>query len=227
MKFIFLLFYNFVEDNFHLKKIKNYLRKKIFLSKPIIFDVGSHKGKIAKLFRDIYSEGTIHCFDPNSAFREDLKKLGKNVKIHNFALGDKVEKRKILFNDLDLTTSLSEINKHSIYLKVKNLIINKPQEKKLHEININTLENFCVENNIREIDLLKIDVEGYELKVLLGAKSIIKNVKFIIIEIQKNDMYQNYSKDKIDDFLKKNGFKLIKSFNFPFMFFQDNLYKKS
>ena len=34
---------------------------------------------------------------------------------------------------------------------------------------------------------------------LLGAKSIIKNVKFIT-EIQKNDMYQNYSKDKIDDF---------------------------
>ena len=94
MKFIFLLFYNFVEDNFHLKKIKNYLRKKIFLSKPIIFDVGSHKGKIAKLFRDIYSEGTIHCFDPNSAFREDLKKLGKMLKYTILHLAIKLRKEK-------------------------------------------------------------------------------------------------------------------------------------
>ena len=54
-----------------------------------------------------------------TALLEKILKTSKNVKIHNFALGDKVEKRKILFNDIDLTTSLSEINKHSFYLKVK------------------------------------------------------------------------------------------------------------
>ena len=63
--------------------------------------------------------------------------------------------------------------------------------------------------------------------VLLGAKNIIKNVKFVMIEIQKNDMYDHYSRSKIENFLKRNNFKLVKKFNFPFMFFQDCIYKKS
>ena len=61
--------------------------------------------------------------------------------------------------------------------------------------------------------------------VLKGAKEIIHNVKYVMIEIQKNDMYQEYSKKKIKEFLLKNNFRLIKEFNFPFMFFQDRLYK--
>ena len=62
--------------------------------------------------------------------------------------------------------------------------------------------------------------------VLLGSKGIIHNVKYIMIEIQENDQYTNYSKQKIEKFLKINNFKLLKKFNFPFMFFQDRIYKK-
>jgi len=47
-----------------------------------------------------------------------------------------------------------------------------------------------------------------------------------MIEVQKNDMYKGYSRKKIEDYLRKHNFKLIKKFNFPFMFFQDNIYKK-
>ena len=47
-----------------------------------------------------------------------------------------------------------------------------------------------------------------------------------MLEVQKNDMYNDYSKENIENFLKKNNFILIKSFNFPFMFFKDCIYKK-
>ena len=92
--------------------------------------------------------------------------------------------------------------------------------------NVNTLDNFCYKNKIKKIDFLKIDVEGYEYMVLQGAKKIIKDVKYIMIEAQKNDMYENYSRNKIEKFLKKHSFKLEKKFNFPFMFFEDCIYKK-
>ena len=88
------------------------------------------------------------------------------------------------------------------------------------------MNNFCKSKKINKIDFLKIDVEGFEYMVLLGSKNIIKNVKYIMIEIQKNDMYSNYSKNKIENFLKKNKFKLIKKFKFPLMFFQDCIYKR-
>ena len=61
--------------------------------------------------------------------------------------------------------------------------------------------------------------------VLLGSKKMIKNINYIIIEIQKNSLYKDYSKKKIESFLKKNNFYLLKKFNFPFMFFEDRLYK--
>ena len=114
-----------------------------------------------------------------------------------------------------------------MYLKIKNLIINKPKKKNDYKkIRMISLKYFCKKNKIKHIDFLKIDVEGYEYKVLIGAKEIIKKVKYIMIEVQKNDMYKGYSRKKIEDYLRKHNFKLIKKFNFPFMFFQDNIYKK-
>jgi len=78
---------------------------------------------------------------------------------------------------------------------------------------------------IKKIDLIKIDVEGYEYMVLLGGKKIINNTHYVIIEVQKNSMYKNYSEKKIEKFLEKNNFELLKKFNFPFMFFEDRIYK--
>ena len=124
-----------------------------------------------------------------------------------------------------MTSSLSEINENSFYLKIKNLILKKKQNSKMQKITVLTLDQFCKMQKIKKIDLIKLDVEGYEYMVLLGAKKIIKNIKYIIIEIQKNGMYKNYSSKKIELFLKKNNFSLIKKFKFPFMFFQDHIYK--
>ena len=47
-----------------------------------------------------------------------------------------------------------------------------------------------------------------------------------MLEIQKNNMYQDYSKTNIEVFLKENNFILIKTFKFPFMFFEDRIYKR-
>ena len=53
MKNLFLFFYNLIEDNFHLLRIKRFLLKQIFLKDPIIFDIGSHRGKLAKLMNEV------------------------------------------------------------------------------------------------------------------------------------------------------------------------------
>ena len=112
-------------------------------------------------------------------------------------------------------------------MKIKNFVVTKSEEKVVYKkIKVISLKNFCKIQKIKRIDFLKVDVEGYEYEVLKGAKEIIKNVKFIMLEVQKNDMYANYSKNKIENFLKKNNFILIKSFDFPLMFFKDCIYKK-
>jgi FkbM family methyltransferase len=226
MKIIFISFYNFFENFFHLIRIKRFIKKNIHLTNPTIFDIGAHKGKLSKMFNEVYEECSIYCFEPNIYLHKHIRRISENIKIYDYAVGDKLEEKEFFLNNIDLTSSLSKLNKKSFYLKIKKLFIDAPLINSKKKIKVVTLDKFCKSKNIKEIDFLKIDVEGYELMVLKGAKEIINNVKYVMIEIQKNDMYQEYSREKIKDFLLKNNFRLIKKFNFPFMFFQDCLYKK-
>ena len=68
------------------------LWKKIVFDKLIIFDVGSHQGKMTRLFRDLYNDARIYCFEPNVKIVKFLKKVDDNssyLKIKNFISGKK------------------------------------------------------------------------------------------------------------------------------------------
>ena len=58
-------------------------------------------------------------------------------------------------------------------------------------VDVNTIDNYCKTNEIEFIDILKIDTQGYEENVLLGATNMIKNkkIKFIELEIIFFDIY--------------------------------------
>jgi len=127
MKCAFLLLYNFLEDYFHLRRIKNFLKTKILLKKPIIFDVGCHKGKITQLFFALYKNAKVYCFEPNNTLHEKIKlnNLNKRIELSGYALGEKKKETIIDIKNLDLTSSLSKLNKNSFYLKVKKIILGK------------------------------------------------------------------------------------------------------
>ena len=90
---------------------------------------------------------------------------------------------------------------------------------------INDIKSF---NKINKIDLIKIDTEGHEFNVLQSGKSILKNIKYLLIEINYHYMYLGYKRHQIERFLKKNKFILIKTFFHPLSPFsmEDRLYIK-
>ena len=133
-------------------------------------------------------------------------------------------------NPIDLTNTLSKINLNSNYLKFKNFILSIKKKERIiesQEIKVVKLDTFCFKKSIKKINILKIDVEGFELQVLQGASKILNNTDYILIEIQDNKMYLNYSKKKIENFLLRKKFKLIKKFKFPLILFYDIVYKKN
>ena len=219
---------NIIDRIYHQKKIFNQL-KKLNISNAI--DVGAHKGEFLNYLLTIKSVKEIHAFEPQEEiFNMLYSSFGKNKKVflNNEALSNTNSTREMYLNSLTSTSTFSEINKNSSWFKFKNLILNKKNSfQKIRKIKTIKLDDYFIVRNINKIDLLKIDTEGHELNVLNGAVTVFnKNkIKYLLIEIHHSDMYKNYRSSEIHSFLKSKNFKLIKKFKYPFLKFEDQLYK--
>ena len=210
---------------YHQKRIINYLKK---LNLKYFIDVGTHKGEFLSYILNLNYK-KIYCFEPQKKIFKILRKNFKNKKnIQLFNLGLAHKNSKITFYENKLTsTSTFSISKNTLFSKIKNLILNsKNTYIDQYPINVRKLDDIFINKKIFNL-FLKIDVEGFELNVLKGAKKILsKKVKFILIERHFFQSYKGNSTEKVHLFLKKNNFKLIKRFTFPLLYFQDNLYEK-
>jgi hypothetical protein len=77
-------------------------------------------------------------------------------------------------------------------------------DKKSVDVETTTLDQFCYENDIKQINILKLDVQGSELDVLIGSKTLLEkaNISLIYVEWQVVPLYENHHKYyKIAEFL--------------------------
>ena len=82
---------------------------------------------------------------------------------------------------------------------------------------LETLENYIVNNDYRNIDFLKIDTEGYEYEILLGLKNRLKDIKLIMFEHHYDNMIKkNYTFHDMHELLISNNFKVIFKAKMPF-----------
>ena len=125
----------------------------------VVFDVGIRDDVDYLIIKPSIE---LHAFEPNPLFIEQLKvQIGnrKRIYINNYGLGDKFEEL-----PYDPVTQ-------SFLLPVTN-----------PKLPIKTLDWYVKKNNIKQIDFLKIDAEGYDYKILLGGKKAIKISRYIQFE---------------------------------------------
>ena len=215
-------FFDFL-SKFHYDKIYRYSNK---LNFDVFIDIGAHQGEFISRFLKNKEINKIYSFEPNIfLFRNLLKKfrLNKRVILSNNALGENTAIKKLFLSNLTYNSSMSEFNKNSKYLKFKNLILNENVNQNFSKVKQITFDQYFKSKKIKN-SFLKIDVEGYEYNVLRGASYKIKDVKYILIENQFSNQYQN-DFNKIKKLLNKNNFKLIKSFYYPSLHYKDMLFK--
>ncbi len=154
-------------------------------------DIGSCHGSYTRILSNYSKE--VYSFEPEKSNFEYLTEVlnQKNIILKKLALSDKVGSNFLHIPTIKGTknTAMSSLLGD---IKKKNI--------KFQKIKTVTLDYFFRNKKIKNLDLIKIDVEGAEYKVIEGGKKVIKNFKpIMIIEIMK----QNYS-------IKKNIFKLLK-----------------
>lgn len=157
-----------------------------------VFDVGANAGQTAATLAKDFPESTIYSFEPcPEAFdrlRSATKKLS-NVLPFNLALGDQTLNATLFLNQDSATNSLLQ-NSASLAYYADNAEGVTPIGSTT--VPVIRLDTFCSQKCIDLIDLLKIDTQGYELKVLEGAGRLLdfQRIRFIYLEVLFVSLYE-------------------------------------
>ncbi len=178
----------------------------------VIFDVGANKGQFREMANSCLKEQiseknfSIYSFEPSKFTYSILENNFRNLQspfLNNFGLGSS-NKKSVLFYD-EIGSGLASQSKRDLEFLNIELGIKE-------EIEIRTLDSFCEDHNISTINLLKIDVEGYEMDVLAGAEKMIKagNIKSVMFEFGGcNIDTRTYLKD-FYNYFAKNGYRVYR-----------------
>ena len=168
------------------------------------FDIGASIGSMTSKIISTFPFARIYSFEPYSVSFEKLKnsfQTNKNVIVNKKAMSNVSGKFKMYikkdtgYNSLSELSNIPDVNNNEIFEMVE----------------IITIDKYCEQNNIDQIDFLKIDTEGLELKVLEGAINLLNNrkIRYIFAECTFDKEYvQNTYFEALYQFLKKYDFKL-------------------
>ena len=198
----------------------------------IIFDVGAHRGQSAKYFKKIYPEAKIFSFEPSpSEFtklnRQIIKKKLRNVEAFNIGIADTSGTLNFYQSIFSESSTFKLPNASSQHEKMKNRILLLGKSSILESINtiVSTLDDFVAHLGIQQINILKIDVEGFELEVIKGAKDLLHTRKIQCIQLETHSDDQRVRTDQeIERILIGYGFEKAKSIRHPYGNFYDRMY---
>jgi FkbM family methyltransferase len=227
---------DFNERIFFERKLRAKYRS-IFNSKlKCVIDVGANKGQSIDFFLSINPQCKIFAIEPNQELFKSLQSKysnKSNIQLFNFGISSIEGEKMFHENIFDYTSSFETLNNESAYLKKKSKVLGvKPENiiNKSYLVPVITLDSFISNNNLAQIDILKIDTEGHEFDCLSGLFTGEKNqdIKYIQIESHNDDMYQNRkSFSEIKQLLNNNSFFELFSIHHGFGDFDEIVFKNS
>ena len=175
-----------------------------FESEDIIIDCGANFGDILLYFFNLNLRNIVYYgFEPGKLEFDALNKNIENPKITGFvinkALGDKDGLQKFYYSPEEADSSLEKPINYSSTFIVETL----------------TLDNFIMKENLsnKRIKLLKLEAEGFEPEILLGAKNSLKNIEYICADLgPERGVAQNCTVAEVNVILERAGFSM-QSFN--------------
>lgn len=156
-----------------------------------VIDVGANFGQFAKYSHGFYPNATIHSFEPLPepcrAIAEWAKSSGANVITHNCAVGSECGK--------------TVIQHHRGFTASSSILPNVPENNSVEwhhqdveelDVDVVTLDSVFPGGGaeLQADILLKLDVQGFEDRVLTGAAELLPNCSLVIVEFCAEELYR-------------------------------------
>ena len=178
----------------------SWMKKINFPTKPTILDIGANIGMFSLSYASLFKGAIIHSFEPVNFIYNILSRnleinpnLSSNIQTHNFGLSNCVEKKKLSIptphQHLRYSGSL-DTRLYSVFGKGKQKFVAK----------FLPLDLWLDQNPMHALDVIKIDVEGYEYLVLNGAKKTLQSFRPIVM-FELNDLTLTLSRRTIDEYI--------------------------
>lgn len=243
-KYFSSLFNNLIVliDHNNKKKIVKFFKKNLQDKSLIVIDVGAHKGETIDLFLKNFSINKIYSFEPNlSLFKkiESNKKYQRSeIEIFNKGVGTRNEVKNLNIMVDTSSSTIHSLNEDTKYYQRKKRILslfNNTQNfiSGTQKINIINFSDFMKDHDLKKINILKIDTEGYEFYALKGIreKDFLK-IKYIYFEHHYDLMIKKeYKFSDIHNLLIQNSFKsklkIRMKFRKSFEYIYENLIYKN
>jgi FkbM family methyltransferase len=161
---------------------------------PIVFDIGCNKGDFVSDIIKVRQTTTFYCFDINSECES--------------ALNSRFPNSLLTFYNLGLSNHSGEarfVSKSSFDRKA-HLCSKDDKSENVRKVMVATLDETIASFEVTRIDILKVDTEGYDYKVLLGARKSLQKTRVVFFEVMYRCLIEGSEPQEILDLLKSEGF---------------------
>ena len=158
-------------------------------SPKCIYDIGANSGQWCEMCHELFLPEQCYLFEPQLALRHEISKhkpkAGGEWKIFSIALADRDDTR-TLYLAKNLAAS-------SLLVPTEGLAANAGATSTVGRTEVKTirLDNLVDEENLRAPNLVKIDVQGFEDRVLAGGTKTIAQAQRIVIEASIRQVYKD------------------------------------
>lgn len=170
-------------------------------------DVGANRGMLAKTVNYIYPNCKIYSFEPIKNCYVELQTLENsitNLKSFNCALSDYTGTADFHESKYDYSSSLLKMAKKHIDA------FPYTEESSAYKVDVHPLEYFSNKMELKSPIILKIDVQGAELKVMQGTGEIANFLDYIICEMSLTELYEGQPLiGDVVKYMSEKGFNLI------------------
>jgi FkbM family methyltransferase len=172
----------------------------------VVIDGGAYIGFVTHQFLTNFPETHVYSFEPNPKVFSTLKKAYENntrVTPINAGIGSTTGEMMFQINKRAVTSSfLPATEYHKMNIASSNIQIEK--------VLIMTIDDAMSKEGVSHIDILKLDIEGFEIEGFKGIKDIDKKVSMVFAEVNLQPTYEGQPlMDDVIIYMREHNFNLV------------------